>query len=708
MNHTTSRNPQIKLSHLLSSIPNFSFFEELINLTQPNQESGSLPITLSQHDSFKMNKILEDIDLYLNDLIMVFNNIKEVSKNSINLLEWYYEGKNVLTDLFRNLESIDSIISRLLLLVESSDSNLFITQSLIKKFEEVSDILLDVKKLSIILKKNLDISINYHELIELVIRSLRIEIEDCIKLIEKLKDYNLSSPRKVLPKYNLNDIVTKMKINDFNNSHTFSIKSIKLPTFNDLDEKIYEEYQLIESKVLPLKVSLDIVPQKVEEFNMICSHSSSFQVSREFVLQSYESMLDKWRILTSQLQKLKYEKIDSKWNDIFSYLTKQIEQECDDLIDVLTFCDSASTEGNSVISDDIGSRYKICSNSIKLIESAIVEHVITNKETSNLFNKNLQPKWMEVNDLISRSKIDSSLSIFQKQKKEMIKKTNHSKGLRPFQTKSRSSGNDNLDRPMNNGLGIDFNVDVQSVTLPLSIQNKDKVIDIFTGKTKPSGRNLKNSLIEVFDSFNINDDEREDEERTLVKSPELSNNTLQDSIIFKKPKSRISSFDFNSYFNNVLNSSIRQPSKLPRMNSNYMEMGYPKIIKRKGYTKIPEICSNHPIFQSPCKLRHSKFQTPRNNLDISPQTQTKQSLSYHHRNDPFHLSRTRSRASSSTTTIIGRPNSLLNEMKIPNLTFSRRLDYNCTSPERPLSSLGSRFDDENLLKSLDENRPIWR
>ncbi|KAI5962264.1 KAR9 [Candida pseudojiufengensis] len=717
MNQLNCRNPQINLSHLLTSISNFSFFEELVNLSESSQYN-SIKLNLSQHETFKINKILDDIDLYLNDVIMAFNNIKEVSKHTINLLEWYYEGKNVLVDLFRNLESIDSIVSRLLLLVESSEADNVVIQSLIKKFEEVSDILLDVKKLSISLKKNLDLSINYNDLIESVIRSLRNEIEDCIKSIEKLKDYNLSSPRKTLPKYNLNDIITKMKINDFNDNSSNSIKSLKLPTFNDLDEKIYEEYLMIEAKIQPLKISLDIVPQKVEEFIALCSHNSSFQVSREQVLSNYEALLDKWKLLSNQSLKLKIEKIDSKWNDIFRYLVKQIESESDDLIDVLTFCDSANTDGNSVVSDDIGSRYKICLNSIRLIESAIMENIITDSDIRNLYNRTLQPKWVEVNDLISRSKSEQNISFLQKQRKESNNKKSHSKGLRSFHTISRSSGHENSDRPLSNGLGIDFNVDVKSVTLPLSIQNKEKVKDIFLGKPKPTGRSLKNSLINVFDELSIDVKDTEDEEKTLVKSPDLkienpNDHKLQAPISFRKATcSRSVSFDFNGYFNNILNSSIRQPSKLPRMKSNYLAKGYPKIIKRNGHTRIPEICSNHPIFQSPCKLRLSKFSTPRtNNLDISPEKQFRASStieSHHHRNDPFLLSKTRSRASSSTTTVIGRPNSLLNEMKIPNLTFSRRLSYNCTSPERPVSSLGSRFDDENLLKSLDENRPAWR
>ncbi|CCG23014.1 Kar9 protein [Candida orthopsilosis Co 90-125] len=680
-----ARSPQLKLSHLMSSMPAFSFIEELVNIPQPNESNF---VSLSQHDLFKINKALDDIDLYLNDLIVVFNNIKEVSRHTINVLDWFYEGKTALQNLLRDMDSIDSIISRLLLVIESTDSSVHISQGMIRKFEEVSDVLLDVKKSSIILKKNLDVSTNYHDLMESVIKSLTIEIEECTKSVIKMKDYKLSSPKRVLPKFNLNDIVSKMKINEFI-STSVSVKSIRLPTFNDLDQEIYEEFMCVEHKILPLRISLDIVPAKIEEFNTLCS-SSSFKVSREHVLSNYEVMLDKWKFLDKQFKLFKSENIDSKWNVIFMYLIHQIEQECDGLIDILAFSDTTSTDGNSTISEDIGSRYKVCSNSINLIESAIIEGITTDKEIPQAYNKKLHPKWMEVNDLILRVKADSDMHDTKFQQKQKL--APKSKGLRSFRTMSKNSHHDVFDRPMSNGIGIDFNVDVESVTMPLSVTKKDRVKDFLTGE-KPKGKDLKNTLIQVFEGMNIQD--REDEEETLVKTPLLKGPIeLQ-----KQQRQKVVSFDFDSYTNNILNSSSRPASKLPRIVSNYIELGYPKFPKKGGFTRIPEIDVTHPVFQSPYRgnFQHANRTLPIS-IDISPP-------SCKDPTDPFYI--TRSRASSNAT-VIGRPNSLLNETTIPNLAYSRRLSYNCTSPERPLSSLGSRFDDENLLKSLHENRPIWK
>lgn len=790
MTSVTGRSTTVKLSYLLNSVPNFSFFDELINITAPNQR---LLVQLLQHDIFKINKILDDIILYLNDLVSTANKISQVSRDIDEMLPWYLEGKLSVIDLLRNLDSIDSIISRLLFLLENQDydtdgdPHIQVNQSLIRKFEESSDLLLDVKKSLIMLKKNLDIAINYHELMDMVIKSLKDEIEDCLNIVVQLRSYKLTSPRKVLPKFSLNAIVSKMQVHNFtsgmfisnstnsaSNSNTIisattstpqspSVsKSIKLPTFNDLDEKIYEEYLLLEEKVSPLNISLDIVPSKIEEFNTLCSHSA-FIVSKEKVLLAYETMLDKWHFLKGQMKIMKHESIDLTWNEVFNYLVAETTHECGKLIELFGHLDTAkSAEALSLAGDEIGDKYKACSNSIQLTQKAIQENIITDDSIVAQFYETLQPRWMEVNELITQSKAKTE-SIESSTRTIELPKRNTSSGLRPFQIGSRNSSLNN-ERPISNGLGIDFNVDVETVTIPLSVQKKDKVIDFFQKNikikhknknnafhqinnfnnsdeddndeendgdnggddnnhnadheqdVKPQGKNLKSTLVDAFDALKI--DNKDIEERTLVSSPPAPSNVAD----AKLNRERCATFDANVYFENILNSSVRKPSGLPRISKNYIQHGYPIITKRRGYTKIPEINASHPVFQSPYKQRGRSRGSSQSQIQGQRQGQSQNhsphSTNHHHiiqndirsspysrQNNPF---RDYSSRIGSTATVIGRPNSLLNEMNIPNLTYSRRLSYNSTSPERPPSSLGSRYDDENLLRALSESRPIWK
>ncbi|CAI5757004.1 unnamed protein product [Candida verbasci] len=667
----------IKLSRILQSIPNFSFFDELINFPIPSDENKE-SIKLSNHDLYKISKILDDIDLYLNDIRIVFNNIKKVSKNINNLLDWYFEGKNNLLELLRNLDNIDSIISQLLLIIENCNNQQQIqfNPNLIKKFENLNDLLFEIKKSSILLKKNLDISINYKELIENIIIHLIYEIEDCIKNIVKLKEFKISSPKRILPKFNLVEIITKMRINDFSTNINFN--SIKLPTFNDLDEKLYNDYLKIESKIDPLKISVNVVPLKIDEFNNLCL-GNLFKSSREYILNNYEILLDKWNLLQKEMNVLKVENIDIKWNEVFNYLINQIEIECDNLIDL--------TCNLQDITDEVASKYKLCSNSITLIQKANKEKTITDYSIISGFNTKLLPKWQQVNDLVVNNKNLSKL----KSKSDIVSVPPSTKsseindeqisGLRPFQTKSRGSSSNYDKPPTSNGYGIDLNIDVNSTTLPLSIQKRDRIKNLQQQDIQPSNRkNLRNSLISVFEYFSFQSEEEED--ATLVKSDTKNVNN----------NNRLISFNYSSYFNIIINSSVRFKSKLPRIMPNYIKLGYPIILKvTSTNSKIPEINPTHPVFNSPYKKNeHFKIKS----LNSSPLKNKKE---------------IKSRSSSSSiATVIGRPNSLLNEMKIPNLTYSRRLSYNSSSPERPLSSLGSRFDDENLIQNCKNfSKPIW-
>ncbi|KAL6450899.1 KAR9 Karyogamy protein KAR9 [Candida maltosa Xu316] len=680
--------PTIKLSHILSSIPKFSFFEELINIPSPPSSGSGTTFKLSQRDMFQITKVLEDINLYLNDVLMTFNNIQQASRNVTDLLNWYFEGKAIFLELIRNFDNIDSIISQLLSVLEATDGG--IGNNLFGVFEEINDLSLEVKKSSIIFKKYVEIAINYRELIDSVIKTLSDEIEDCIKCVLKLKELKLSSPKKVLPEYTLQTIVSKMKINDLSNG-TFSFKSMRLPTFSDLDEKLYNDYLELDSKIDPLRISLSIVPVKIDEFNTMCS-GQLFVKSREIVLDTYENLVQKWNLLLKEKNTFKKENINVKWNEIFSYLIEEIYKECDKLVKKIDSTPSDDIPTASlVITDEIGSKYKMCSNCVTLIQKAFKENVITDHELVTIFNHDLVPKWNQVNDLISNDGKPRT------QKRQSVHLNSiESNGLRSFQTGSRNSTISTPDKPVSNGLGIDFNIEVDTTSVPISVQKSEKVKD--SEKPISRGKNLRHSLISVFEDSTIAHD-YEDESTTLVKSP-ISKKIKELEEESRKVEKKI---DFAAYFENVINSSMKVESKLPSVSPDLIKRGHPIIEKDPGSerSKIPAAGSNKSGLGSPHASSGRNYQE--NNGDdlgslVSPFKQRKSGslfVSGHSR-------------TSSNATVIGRPNSLLNEMKVPNLTFSKRLSYNLEGlHEGALSSYESKFDEENLLQALRETS-IWK
>lgn len=719
--------PAVQLSHILSSIPEFSFFDELIHIPQPPASDQSANIKLLQRDVFDITKILEDINLYLNDVLMIFNNVQLGSKHVTDLLNWYFEGKTAFLELLRNIDSIDSIISQLLLVIESSDVPDNISNNLLAIFEEISDLLLEVKKGLIVFKKYLDISINYRELIDSVIKSLSNEIEDCVKCILKLKELKLSSPKKVLPEYNLEVITTKMKVNDLTNGNV-SFKTMRLPTFSDLDEKLYNDYLELEAKINPLRTAIGIVPLRIDEFNTMCS-GQLFVKSRENVLDTYEILVQKWNLLLKEKNIFKKENINVKWNQIFGYLIEEICKECDALIkkmDSSTSTDSLQEVHSTspIITDEMGNKYKMCSSTITLIQKAFKESIVTDHELATIFNHDLIPKWNQVNEAISNNgKAKPSLK---RLLMYVSTSTVESNGLRLFQTGSRNSTASSQDapRPTSNGLGIDFNFEVETSTVPLSIEKTDRVKEVTSAGAgllnHSRGRALRHSLISVFEDNSGHDDE--DELTTLVKSPRVEivkraeEQDFEKQDVFAKQELSCSfleapnnnncdtakSIDFAALFETISSSSLKTDSKLPRVAPDLIKRGYSTIQIQPGSekSKIPGANRSRSLCGSPVSSTRNLFMKQDSSefgSFVSPLRNKRNSAYFS----------TRSRASSNAT-VIGRPNSLLNEMKIPNLNYSKRLSYNLEGlQEDGLTSFESRFDEENLLQALRQTS-IWK
>lgn len=745
------RIPTANLSDLLSSAPKFSFFDKLIDIPAPppsssastgnhnnysSSNNNNVMMKLGHHDIFKISKIVEDIHLYLIDLLQILLNVSQVGNmhGSMNL-EWYFEGSEQVLDLLRNIESIDSIISQLLAIIESNDQ-LEVTNLLLKKFEEVSDDLLEVKKFTIVLKKNLDIAKQYHEINQGIIKCLTQEIEDCIKCIFKLREMKLTSPRRALPKFQLSEIISKMRLNDISATSTVSIRSIRLPTFNETDEKLYSEYLEIESKIGPLRISLHVVPIKIEEFNTMCT-GRIFNKAREEVLNSYERLLQKWNHLQREMKSLKRENLDIKWNEIFQYLMNEIINKCDWIIEELSPSKSSASSASSTstnsssITDEVGVAYKLCSNSITLINKAFKEDVISDRSLLDLFNDELLPKWEDVNELIGQAR-GSSFAGATPASVALMKSPIASTGLKLFRTVSRNSVDLTLaqlylqpqpqlqreSKLFKNGLGIDFGVDVESIKFPFSVEKKDRVKEL--GLIRSSGgKSVRNSLLNVFDDIasELEEISFDDSLRMAGYGNGNGNGGNGGSAgagtrdVMKSEQKRVS-FDLQTYLKLVLSSSGNFDSRIPEIFPNYIQSGYPKIEKKVGgiygASGIPEINPTHPVFQSPIKKtfpsflatdNESTYSSEKTHVDLTPPMSNQAFLS------------SLSLSNSSLGLMAARPaSSLLNETQTPNLLFGRKLNYNSTSPERPLSSLGSRYDDEHLLQSKSGpiRRPSWK
>ncbi|KAK6204499.1 karyogamy protein [Scheffersomyces amazonensis] len=720
----------IRLCELLQTIPPFSFFDELIDIPSYNTK-------LSQHELIKINKILDDIIIYLKEVIRIFNQIRKSNINLNNDLAWYYDGKDGILELDRNMISIDDIIGQLIMVVETGDHT-NVARLLFTKFEQASELTLDVKKFVIMFKRNLEISINFKE-IDNIIRQIIQETEDCLKIFFKLRESKLSSPKRVLP--NLETIISKMKISDIFSVNNISVKSIRLPTFNETDELLYQGYLQLENRIQPLKISLDIIPLKIEEFNQLCS-GNSFILSRQSLLIHHEKLHKRWIYLQNELEYLKRESLDSKWLEIFQYLVKQIISKCDLL---------ESSLNDKQFNDELGYTYKLCSNSIILINKAFHESIIRDQLLIDQFNMDLLPKWETINrQLLGKSNSPQSSvipSIVPSVQNNSAKLD--SNGLRIFQTgrqRSVSPAPPNHSKTISSveSVGVNLGIDtIQTTGVPFSIHKEDRVRNFFSHSNVPPpiSRNIRDSLLSINDLDVFQDVDYDDESTLVNKTPKFAHNF--DNLHLEMEKLRIKShkesikevrLEEPHILKTVEESPPKvklqytpklkpKPSKIPKIIINYGDLGYPTIKKKffSTYPKslIPSISVSHPLFHSPERdqARSEAFA----NLERQPLTQLKKSqLNSTTLGSPTSSKRVvsgeilaesinvfrRPSKNAAATNIIGsrsRSSSMgsLHSMKIPNLSYvnSPPAQYNSTSPERPNSSLGSRFDDAHLLPS---------
>lgn len=672
----------------LSSLPRFTQF---IDIPEPNSK-------LLQHEVLKISKTIGDIYEYLNTSRQEITKILE----SKQPLEWFKSGKNEITKLLHETEEIDILTSQLLAVVDDgADQDTL--EKLLSRFERTSDVLLDLKKLLLMLKETIDVAINYEEITCNIMKSLTNEILLCGESFLKILKSKISSPKRHLPKFNLVEITSKMKINDIalstNPNADVSVEPLRLPTFNDADECLYNDYLTLDARMKPLKVSLDFLPSKISEFNHLAERIFPQAVSH--VQKNYDTLIEAWNDLQAELRVLKRESVDKKWIEIFSYLVNEISKKCDDIHSQLKH---ARTEDKKLaVVDAIGSSYKLCSNTITIISKAFSQGMVADQHLAEEFNGTLVPKWEALNTtLLSASVSPSSFRHSYNDKIEYSPSQDvmvDDLGLRVFQTSKR----DRFSLPIlslesiskHSSQGFDVGIPINRVMsgAPFSIEQK-KVIDLHPkigSEVHLTRKNLSATLMKLNRGMKITEDEVISDQNT----------------------------DSTELFKYLGTNHSQKATRLPLIREDYAILGLPVIQKmlilQPTISSIPSISPNHPVFQSPLREPESE-ELLTETLKHPPVFALNQS------NNQIVVQKRRKPLAPST-----KYNSTLSRMSslsladTPNLAYdgikglplkssgSRSLSRSIrsTSPERPDSSMGSRFDEVHLIQPV-KTKNAWR
>ncbi|QFZ27997.1 hypothetical protein EJF18_40019 [Clavispora lusitaniae] len=277
------------------------------------------------------------------------------------------------------------------------------------------------------------------------------------------------------------------------------------------------------------------------------------------------------------------------------------------------------------------------------------------------------------------------------------------------------------------GMNISMKVKIQG-----TIHETDKT-DMYVNKSRSR-----------FDHFDINNSDNVDSSENPDSSDYPDNPDNSDSSDYpdKSHKPYIPvTHSFHSHETTPKHLPSYLPSRIPLIVSNYTSLGLPVIKKKYTHlpTRIASISPSHPVFISPERREiHTPKQTPESRSDSprlrSPVVFNMSHLTKHSAERSSSLQKSADQMSlrglRTPDLSTGRSSKLTQSAENPVVKSAERLyspgtyaksprlkpsqlkspgiTLPSTSPERPETSIGSRFDDINLPRSVKEARKAWR
>lgn len=193
------------------------------------------------------------------------------------------------------------------------------------------------------LKVYIDIILEYHEISNDNMRALDTIINDNIDDLFRIQDAKYESPIRHMPSFTLKQLLNILQqdntsgnnstnrahkmlnsnLNQNNNSH------LKLPKFSPMEEKLINKFIEIQNNLRPIETSLlDILPQRLQQFekrHQITNNQVDTHVLVDQVKDDYRRILRNFKYLNSEINCLRIDLVDKRWNIIFTNLNHELE-----------------------------------------------------------------------------------------------------------------------------------------------------------------------------------------------------------------------------------------------------------------------------------------------------------------------------------------------------------------------------------------------
>lgn len=564
----------------------------------------------------------------------------------------------------------------------------------------------------LLLRRRSDLAISYSELKHLVMSGVQQELEACSVALAQfvpldILNFSKYSPAELLEKFHVSpDAVGGMPV----------------PVFSDSERANVAETLALERRLEPLRVSMEYLEVRVSEYTAMCG--CWFSSTTASLLDDLARIQSQWKDLILQFAAKEQTALDTRVFPVVKHLLETAAQMSKTMYSQL---DSGPDFASAF--DNVRADFKTCSAIVGLLNNILRSANVPDLLLKAMYNTDVIPLWQKLNDLVQRGQHVElrQLRLSTPQAEQRI--------LSPVLAIS----------------GIDLKVNVDpSPSIPVSINKADRIIDL--GLTTVPRRHLSAELMTLTkDGDHALHWSENARPINLPIAAEIASSELtilpvqlklQSPVLLKNEKrNQITVFESKMSTKSLLASISRKftfKSKIPTIVRNYASLQLPVLKKMyvSGYaaTRIPSISPDNPVFCSPdrrTQMSHETHESPR--MDLSTVIEDAPDACDKLQSPPvFQMQRINLRRSSSTDgsvvladlTNMSRNSSLransrkfsLNGMTTPDLSYAHvnsdeitsPLSWRSTSPDRPGSSIGSRFDEKHLVQPIKSTRKPWK
>lgn len=656
-------------------------------------------------ENSKTVAILLDVEQYLHLIKTLFDKAEDET------LSWYHEERVLVSALYKEVTLIELFVALTMALPGALN-----TKELLNHLKHTSDLLAKAKQALLQAQTAVSISAQYHELRFDSIKEIHREVATCAELYTALRDVRLLELPEDL---SMESVVSQIK---FTGAET----SIETPVmaFSSGEYDFFESFERFESRLKPISISIKFLEHRIGEFNHTCG--ILFPSAIADVNRDYDSLRKAWKKVVSDFSSLRDSAIVLRWRHLCVFLIDQMVTRLDEMAKELN---KNQSRGSLEVSDKLGMSFKLCSNANMLLHKAMMDYVGDDKSIRERFKSELRPRWTNVNELLSGT---IHLHKAPGTPRETTPEIGED-GLKPVKmiqkrtplALSEAKRLPSTNSPNNGGFDLRLGVN-PSPNVPISAQKTDRFVDLDLDPSQLPSARLQMALLglQLPPKNDVSNASHNDSTETLVhpKTPELHQ------------------IDPISNYTRLLQAYSQAhpplPSRIPVIVEHYIQMNLPVIkkVSSKG-SRIPSISPSHPVFISPERRPQSR-PTPPN--FANPLFKTPLVSPVLLRSPPlFTLPKKRigGRTSSAGSLFAGdmtpqeRSRASLLTMRAdklslagqttPNLAYETgsidevepyldRVSLRSTSPDRPGSSIGSRFDESHLLQPIKPARKAWK